>query len=66
MAKWKALKNFSDLERGDMVRHTTSPESYVVSFNYGSRVTAVTTVDLTNPKEWEVLRFENEDKKEAT
>lgn len=41
------------LQRGDLVRHKGSGDSLVVTGNYGDRVTAVRTVDMTNPNEWD-------------
>jgi hypothetical protein len=43
------------LQPGDIVRGKGSSQSYVVTANYGSRVTAVRTVDLTNPSEWDLV-----------
>jgi len=43
---------FRNLQPGDIVRNTHSLNSYVVTANYGNRVTAVKTIDLTNPSEW--------------
>ena len=43
------------LERGDIVRHKAADRGYVVMSNYGNRVTAVDTVDITNPEEWELV-----------
>jgi hypothetical protein len=43
------------LQPGDIVRGNGSSQSYVVTANYGSRVTAVRTVDLTNPNEWDLV-----------
>jgi hypothetical protein len=40
------------LKTGDLVQHSTDLAIYVVSENYGNRVTAVRTVDITNPAEW--------------
>lgn len=45
-------KEFESLEVGDIVRHAEGSDGYVVTGNYGDRVTAVRTVDLTNPSEW--------------
>lgn len=45
---------FWKLQPGDIVRHAESGESYMVTSNYGERVTAVRTVDLTNPHEWQL------------
>lgn len=43
------------LNPGDIVRGKSSKELYVVTGNYGGRVTAVKTADITNPIEWEVI-----------
>lgn len=43
------------LKPGDIVRHVAGAESYVVTANYGDRVTAVRSVDITHPNEWQVL-----------
>jgi hypothetical protein len=42
------------LKPGDLVRHISEamPHTYVVTGNYGGRVTAVCSVDLTNAPEW--------------
>lgn len=44
------------LQRGDLVRHKSGGGALVVSGNYGSHVTAVTSVDMTNPTEWDKVR----------
>lgn len=41
------------LQPGDIIRHKHAAEAMVVTANYGSRVTAVRTVDVTNPIEWD-------------
>jgi len=43
------------LERGDIVKNQSNDKTYVVTANYGERVTAVATVDMTNPDEWELV-----------
>jgi len=48
-------KSFSKLSRGDIVKHIGDIETFVVTSNYGKRVTATTTVDMTNPNEWELV-----------
>jgi len=40
---------------GDCVRHKASGVSYIVTSNYRERVTAVRTVDITRPDEWEIV-----------
>lgn len=49
---------FKNLKRGAIVRHESQAryESYVVTANYGKRVTAVRTADMTNPSEWEIVK----------
>lgn len=42
------------LERGDIVSDSND-NRYIVTANYGGRVTAVKTVDITNPIEWNVI-----------
>lgn len=45
------------LRPGDAVRHVDLGLGvYLVTGNYGHRVTAVRTVDLTNPSEWVLVR----------
>lgn len=43
------------LQPGDVVRGKGRGESYIVTGNYGERVTAVRTADITNPAEWDVI-----------
>lgn len=52
---WQEVANIKKLKRGDIVRNKKSQNSYVVSANYGDRVTAICSVDITNAQEWEVL-----------
>jgi hypothetical protein len=49
---------FQNLKPGDIVRGKSSNELYMVTGNYGGRVTAVKTVDMTNPPEWELVKLE--------
>ena len=48
-----------NLSTGDIIKHVTEPQTFVVTVNFGDRVTAVTTVDVTNPVEWEVVAKAN-------
>lgn len=56
---------FKNLQPGDIVRHKPGPypdsrTALIVTGNYGDRVTAVQTHDLTNPSEWDlVLKVEH-------
>lgn len=43
------------LRTGDIVKSKFSGETYIVTANYGNRVTAVKTVDITHPNEWELI-----------
>ena len=45
-----------NLQPGDIVRHKSGASGYVVTANYRSRVTAVCTVDITNPIEWVLVQ----------
>jgi len=45
-------EEFENLGTGDLVRHKASPRASLVTANYGDRVTAVQTHDITNPDEW--------------
>lgn len=41
------------LQPGDIVALASSPNvTYMVTGNYGDHVTAVRSVDMTNPSEW--------------
>jgi len=50
-------EEFNSLDLGDIIRHTSPQKTsvYMVTGNYGGRVTAVKTVDLTNPDEWLIV-----------
>ncbi|MBN3949384.1 MAG: hypothetical protein HWQ38_24140 [Nostoc sp. NMS7] len=49
-------EQFKNLKTGDIVRGVLSSHTYIVTDNYGDHVTAVRTVDLTNPSEWELVQ----------
>lgn len=48
-------ETFKELQTGDVVRHKSSNTNYVIMEDFGDRKTAVRTVDLTNPDEWELV-----------
>lgn len=52
----KNVKRLSELAIGDIVIGKASAISYIVTANYGNRVTAVRSADITNPDEWMVIR----------
>lgn len=47
--------DFQNLKPGDVVRHQSGGANYLVTATYGDRVTAVRTIDMTNPIEWVVV-----------
>lgn len=51
-------ERFRTLKRGDVVKHKHDSRTFVVTANYGDRVTAVSSVDMTNPHEWEAVPAE--------
>ena len=56
--KFVNFERTMQLKTGDIVRHKSGGESYVVTAVYGSdRATAVRSVDITHPPEWEVMRL---------
>lgn len=56
-AGWENIATFKDLVPGDIVRGKAFKRPGIVTANYGTRVTAVNTFDLTNPEEWQIRRF---------
>ena len=59
---------FEQLTPGDIVRIKGDWQGYIVTASYGTRATAVRTVDITNPREWDLIEKsclnQNEDKQE--
>jgi hypothetical protein len=49
------MKDFKGLQEGDIVKNQASSKKYIVTANYGDRVTAVATVDMTHPDEWDLV-----------
>ena len=44
------------LRIGDVIRHKSlGSKQYVVTANFGDRVTAVHSIDVTNPIEWDIV-----------
>ena len=48
-------QEFQTLRVGDIIRGKFSGTFYVVIGNYGDRVTAVNTADVTNADEWDLM-----------
>jgi len=46
---------FKKLSRGDIVRHVAGGISYIVDANFGDSVTALNSIDVTNPTEWDLV-----------
>lgn len=55
MSNMKGITNLQDIPEGSIIRHKAGEFVYIVTANYGNRLTAVRTVDVTNPSEWEIL-----------
>lgn len=54
--EYQQIEAITDLIPGDSVRDKVSGRVYLVTANFGARVTAVATADITTPNGWEVLR----------
>lgn len=50
----------AELQPGDIIRHKCGSDAYVVTANYGGRVTAVRSQDVTCAGEWLVMRDRND------
>ncbi len=48
-------EEFKNLSRGDIIRHKDKTQSALVDVTFGDRVTAVQTIDVTNPEEWDIV-----------
>lgn len=53
------INNLSDLNIGDLIRHKSGGDSYVVVGNYGSFVTAIKEKNVMNPTEWVKINITN-------
>lgn len=51
----KKFDDIRDLKPGMIIRHIDSSNSYMITVNYGSRATAVRTIDVTNCIEWRIV-----------
>jgi len=49
------LDEMKNLKVGDIIRSDATEQPYIVTANYGGRVTAVQTVDITHPEEWQIF-----------
>ena len=52
---------FKELNRGDLIRHKNHSTTFIVSANYGKYITAITSVDMSNPSEWDLVLKANYD-----
>jgi len=48
-------EELNSLRPGDIVRHKLGTKAYIVTENFHDRVTAIRTVDITNPDEWDLI-----------
>ncbi|CAB4185277.1 hypothetical protein UFOVP1492_90 [uncultured Caudovirales phage] len=53
---WEDLKDLSGIYPGDIMRSKLNFRPAIVSAHYSSRITLVSTQDVTNPGEWQVRR----------
>jgi hypothetical protein len=53
--KFKQIKSLNELKVGDLIKGKSSELGYIVTANYGKRLTATRTQDVTNPDEWELF-----------
>jgi len=51
-------KEYLDLKEGDIVRGKISGLSFVVTGNYSLHVTAIRSVSITSPEDWELVKSE--------
>lgn len=49
-------EEFHKLQGGDVVRGLVSGLAFLVTDNFGDRVTAIRTVDIANPLEWVLVQ----------
>jgi hypothetical protein len=49
------MKDFSNLQPGNFVRHKHGRDTYIVQANYGSYVIAARTAHISNPREWDKI-----------
>jgi hypothetical protein len=55
-SRYVPLRYLITLQPGDLVRSKLRRDTpYMVLANYGDHITAVSTADITNPSEWEIL-----------
>lgn len=47
---------FNQLQPGDIVRHFSNGDGYIVHTNNGRSVEAVRIMHLTNPSEWHLIQ----------
>jgi hypothetical protein len=52
-------KFWDSLKIGSIISHKISRGVYIVTGHYGDRATAVKTVDISNPDEWEIVGENN-------
>lgn len=57
-------EQFSNLSKGDLIRHKSQSFAYLVDDNYGDHVTIVRTSEATNPEEWTLVYKANYTKPE--
>ena len=49
------MNNFKNLRIGSIIRHKGSSKGYIITNDFGDRFTAVRTVEVSNPIEWDEI-----------
>jgi hypothetical protein len=62
---YENITDFSKINAGDIIKHKADHRKYIVTANFGNRITAVKTIDATNPIEWEVFNRSGENRNQT-
>ena len=54
---YNTIEKLKELERGDIIKSKTDDDTYLVDSNFGNKVVAVKTFDITNLNEWDFENF---------
>lgn len=50
------VTDIKELDRGDIVKHKISNNTYLIDANYGNSATGISTININNPSEWRKLK----------
>ena len=51
----RICQSIDELKEGTIIRNLGSGHAYIITQNWGDHATAVRTVDVSNPSEWEIV-----------